>query len=70
MNLFKYSIYGNKYVGNLYPSKYSKYDEELPKDMQQLYIHHGLSCPPFFDSTAVAISSAKLQFSCCLFELE
>jgi len=46
MNLFKYSIYGNKYVGNLYPSKYSKYDEELPKDMQQLYIHHGLPCPP------------------------
>jgi hypothetical protein len=41
-NLLKYSIYGNEYAGKFYPSKYSKYDEELPKDMWQLYIHRGL----------------------------
>ncbi|KIM87726.1 hypothetical protein PILCRDRAFT_814421 [Piloderma croceum F 1598] len=38
----KYSIYGNEYGGNLYPSKYSKKDEELPKDVCRLYIHRGL----------------------------
>jgi hypothetical protein len=27
----KHSIYGNECAENLYPSKYSKYDEELPK---------------------------------------
>jgi len=47
-NLLKYSIYGNEYVGNLYPSKYFKYDKELPKDMWWLYIHHGLLCEPNF----------------------
>jgi hypothetical protein len=41
-NLLKYSIYGDEYAGNLYPSKYSKYDEELPKDMRRLYTHRGL----------------------------
>jgi hypothetical protein len=41
-NLLKYSIYGNECAENLYPSKYSKYNEELPKNMQQLYIHHSL----------------------------
>jgi hypothetical protein len=42
-NLLKYSIYGNECAGNFYPSKYSKYNKELPKDMQ-LYIHHSLPC--------------------------
>jgi hypothetical protein len=40
----KYFIYGDEYAGNLYLSKYSKYNEELPKDMWQLYIHHSLPC--------------------------
>jgi hypothetical protein len=36
-NLLKYSIYGNECAGNLYPSKYYKYNKELPKDIRQLY---------------------------------
>jgi len=40
--LLKYSIFGDEYAGNLYLPKYSKYNEELPKDMRQLYIHCGL----------------------------
>jgi hypothetical protein len=27
----------NECAGNVYPSKYSKYDEELPNDIRRLY---------------------------------
>ena len=36
-NLSKYSIYGDEYARNLYVSKYSKYNKELPKDMRRAH---------------------------------
>ena len=39
---WEYFIYEDEYTGILYMSTYSKYNEDLPKDMWQLYIHRGL----------------------------
>jgi hypothetical protein len=58
-NLLKYSIYGNDCEGNFYLSKYSKYDEKLPKDMWWLYIHRGLPCL-FTHNTSIA--QQELQY--------
>jgi hypothetical protein len=37
-NVLESSQYGDEFVGIRYSSKYSKYFEGLPKDMQQFYI--------------------------------
>jgi len=37
-----YCKYGDEFVGISYSSKYSKYFEGLPKDMQRFYIHCSL----------------------------